>query len=84
MREAREIQVIDNSIDTQKAVFELKEEYWKRLAEWLKRHPLATAIEQSALRTAVKMSQGYFPDERQCKALMNLRKKAIDEGFAKK
>ena len=84
VREAKEIRRIENSIDTQKAVFELGEDYWKRLSEWLKKHPLATDAELRALRIAVRMMQGYFPDERQCKSLMNLRDKAVEEGFPKK
>jgi len=84
LREAKEIRKIENSIDTQKAVFELGEDYWKRLDDWLKKHPLATDAELRALRIAVKMMQGYFPDERQCKNLMNLREKAVNEGFPKK
>ncbi len=83
-REAKEIRRIENTIDTQKAVFELGEDYWKRLSEWLKKHPLATDAELRALRIAVRMMQGYFPDERQCKSLMNLRDKAVEEGFPKK
>lgn len=83
-REAKEIRRIENTIDTQKAVFELGEDYWKRLSEWLKKHPLATDAELRALRIAVRMLQGYFPDERQCKSLMNLRDKAVEEGFPKK
>lgn len=83
-REAKEIRRIENTIDTQKAVFELGEDYWKRLSEWLKKHPLATDAELRALRIAVRMMQGYFPDERQCKSLMNLRDKAVEEGFPQK
>lgn len=84
LREAKADRRIENTIDTQKAVWELSEDYWKRLDKWLRLHPLATEAEKRALKIAVKMSQGLFPDEKQCKSLMNLRAKAISDGFAPK
>ncbi len=83
-REARAERKIENSIDTQKTVFELDEAYWKQLEIWLKSHRLATSSEDKALKYAVRMSDGYFPDERQCNSLLNLRQKAIGEGFPEK
>ena len=84
LREAREIRKIENTIDTQKAVLDLGEEYWRKLSEWLKRKPLATDAELRALKIACKIMQGFFPDERQCKSLMNLREKAVENGFPPK
>ena len=84
LREAKADRKMENTIDTQKAVWELKEDYWKRLENWLRMHPLATEIEKRALKVAVKMSQGSFPDEKQCKNLMALRARAVAEGFAPK
>lgn len=84
LREAKADRKIENTIDTQKAVWELTEDYWKRLEKWLRLHPMATEIEKRALKIAVKMSQGYFPDEKQCQNLMNLRARAVSEGFAPK
>lgn len=83
-QEARALRKIENTIDTQKAVLDLGEDYWVRLDTWLKSHPLADMFELSALRIALKMSQGFFPSDRQCKSLMNLRDRAIEEGFPKK
>lgn len=83
-KEARAQRRIDNTIDTQTKVLELGEEYWKKLDVWLKVHRLATEAENRALRCAVKISSGYFPDERQCKSLINLREKAVREGFPQK
>lgn len=83
-REARDLRKIDNSIDAQTLVLELGDAYWKKLDEWLKKHRLATDAELRALKVAVKISMGYFPDERQCKSLINLRSKAIREGFPEK
>ena len=82
-REAREIRKIENTIDDQKQVFDLGEEYWKRLEIWLRSHPLAIATEQKALKYATSMSRGLFPDDRQCKSLIKLRERAIQEGFPK-
>lgn len=82
-REARDIRKIENTIDDQKAVFELGEEYWKQMEVWLRSHHIATAIELKGLKYAMTMSKGNFPDERQCKNLLKLRDRAIQEGFPK-
>lgn len=82
-RKAREIRKIEDTIDNQKQVFDLGEEYWKRLEIWLRSHPLAIATEQKALKYATSMSRGLFPDDRQCKSLIKLRERAIQEGFPK-
>ena len=78
---AREIRKIDNSIDDQKLVLDLGESYWIKLDVWLKKYPLATATEIKALRYATTMSQGNFPDDKQCRNLVKLRERAIQEGF---
>lgn len=83
-KEARDLRKIDNTIDAQTTVLELGEEYWTKLDDWLKSHRLATEAELRALKVAVKISRGYFPDERQCKNLINLRTKAVREGFPEK
>ena len=82
-KEARTVRKIENTIDDQKQVFELGEEYWKRLEIWLRSHPLATVAEQKALKFATAMSRGMFPDDRQCKSLIKLRERAVQEGFPK-
>lgn len=79
--EARHIQKVENTIEDQKMVFELGEQYWKQLEIWLMSHRLAIASENNALKYAVRMSLGSFPDEKQCKQLMNLRERAVGEGF---
>lgn len=83
-KEARNIRKIENEIDNQKFVFELGEEYWKRMEIWLRSHPMASSVELKALKYATAISQGYFPDERQCKSLIKLRDRVIQEGFLKK
>ncbi len=80
-RDARDIRKIENTIDNQKAVLDLGEEYWQKLESWLKQIRLATESETRALKYATRMSAGYFPDERQCKELLNLKMKAVREGF---
>lgn len=80
-KEARALRKIENSIDDQKTVLELGEMYWKNLEIWLRSHRLATATELKALKYATAMSLGKFPDEKQCKHLIHLREKAMDEGF---
>lgn len=82
-KEARAIRKIENGIDDQKQVLDLGEEYWKQLESWLKSHRLATATEQKALIYATSMSKGQFPDERQCKSLIKLRERSVQEGFPK-
>lgn len=83
-REARELRRMENTIDDQKMVFELGENYWKQLQVWLLSHRIETAIEARALRVATTISLGFFPDERQCKSLIKLRERAIREGFPPK
>lgn len=84
VQEARRMRKIENTIDAQTEVLELGEEYWLKLAEWLQGHRLATEAEIRALKPATRISSGMFPDERQCKNLLNLRKKAVREGFPNK
>lgn len=83
-KEARAQRKIENTIDDQTMVLELGEEYWKKLEAWLRSHRLATEAEGRALKYAVKISSGFFPDDRQCKNLINLREKAVREGFPQK
>ena len=83
-REARQIRKIENTIDDQKAVLDLGEQYWINLDVWLRKYPLANSYETAALHKAMKISQGQFPNERQCKLLMGLRERAVGEGFPPK
>ena len=83
-REARQIRKIENTIDDQKAVLDLGEQYWINLDVWLRKYPLANSYENEALHKVMKISQGQFPNERQCKLLMGLRERAVGEGFPPK
>ena len=80
-REARELRAVENTVDDQKAILDLGEEYWKQLSAWLKSHRIATSSELNALKFAMAISQGYFPDYRQSKSLLKLRERAMQEGF---
>ena len=83
-REARQERRLENEIDNMKLVFDLGEMYWKQMELWLRSHRIATAAESKALSYAVKISSGFFPDERQSKNLIKLREKAMAEGFPPK
>lgn len=83
-REARQERRLDNEIDNMKFVLELGEAYWKQMELWLRSHRLATTAESKALIYAMKISSGFFPDEKQSKNLLKLRDKAIVEGFPPK
>lgn len=83
-KDARELRKLENTIDSQTTVYNLGEEYWVRLESWLRSHPLATDAEKRALCHAVQISNGIFPDERQCKSLLLLRDKSVREGFPEK
>lgn len=83
-REARQIRKIENTIDDQKAVLDLGEQYWINLDVWLRKYPLANRYETVALHKAMKISRGQFPNDRQCKLLMGLRERAVGEGFPPK
>lgn len=82
-KEARNIRKLDNTIDDQTQVLELGEEYWKQLDIWLRSHRIATATELKAMKYATTISLGNFPSDSQCKNLVKLRKRAIQEGFPK-
>lgn len=84
VREARIIRRIENTIDSQTAVLELSEAYWVKLSQWLQVHQIGTESEVRSLKPATRISSGMFPDERQCKNLLNLREKAVREGFPEK
>ena len=83
-KEARAARRVENTIDDQKMVLDLGEKYWKMLEGWLTSHRIATSMEMRAMRFATRISAGYFPDEKQCKSLLALRKRAISEGFPEK
>ena len=83
-KEARRERKLENEIDNMKVVFDLGEAYWKQMELWLRSHRLATAAESKALTYAIKMSSGFFPDEKQSKNLLKLREKAVAEGFPPK
>ena len=83
-REARQERRLENEIDNMKLVFDLGEMYWKQMELWLRSHRIATAAESKALSYAVKISSGFFPDERQSRNLIKLREKAMAEGFPPK
>ncbi len=83
-KEAQRERKLENEIENMKVVFDLGEAYWKQMELWLRSHRLATAAESKALTYAIKMSSGFFPDEKQSKNLLKLREKAVAEGFPPK
>lgn len=83
-KEARQDRKIENTLDTQVFVLDLGEEYWKKLENWLTLNRFGTEQEIRALKFATKFSSGIFPDEKQSKYLVNLRQKAVQEGFPPK
>ncbi len=75
---------MENNIDNEKYIISSwirLEDYWKLLCLWLKSHLIALTSEVKALNLATKISQSYFPDEKQ--SPKKLREQAIEEGFPK-
>lgn len=81
VREARHERKVENTIDDQMLVLDLGEAYWQSLQSWVVNKIATSKKEIRALKYATRISEGYFPDEKQCKDLLGLRSRAVDDGF---
>ena len=79
-RKAKKEQKVVNGINAQVEVIKYPVEFWKRLSEFTVNNHLVTPTDVSALALACKMPN-KLPNSYQCKRLLDLLDKAIEEGF---
>ena len=79
-KDAASVQTIDNGIEAQKYVFDKKAEYWGKICDWNNSSYALSAKEKSILEIASSIPI-KIPSEKQCKTIVEIEKKAIEEGF---
>lgn len=80
-RDAGKEQRLQNKVSLMIRVAEYGADKWKVLLEWGTANHIFTPQEISFIRAAVSMEEGKFPSEKQCIKIMQLLKKAKEEGF---
>lgn len=79
-RDARAMQQVDSGIDEQALILAQGQEYWQELLEWTSARNGIAPTDERSLRAAAGQ-YGGLPTERQCKRLLQLKKRCEDEGF---
>ncbi len=79
-RAARAMQQMDSGIDDQEVVLSLGQAYWQQLLEWATARDGIAATDERSARAAAGQ-YGSLPTERQCKRLLQLKKRCEEEGF---
>ena len=79
-KEAATVQGIDNGIEAQKYVFDKTDKYWKSMQAWNKTSFALSHKEKSILDLAAAIPI-KIPTEKQCLSLLDVEKKALEEGF---
>ncbi|RHR56391.1 hypothetical protein DWX10_06810 [Clostridium sp. AF18-27] len=79
-RNAGKEQRLQNKASLMIQVAEYGADKWKVLLEWGTANHIFTPQEISFIRAAVSMEEGKFPSEKQCIKIMQLLKKAKEEG----
>lgn len=82
-RFAQKEQKVINEIQAQTAVVSYPVEMWERLSEFVVKNHMVTPTDVSALTIACQMPS-KIPNAYQCKRLLILMKKALEEGFLNK
>jgi len=77
---ARDIQKMDGGIDAQITVVNLGAAFWSKLQVWGKKNLLLGEVDNKLISIAIK----GVPNEKQCKELIALRGRLIEEGFSEK
>lgn len=80
-RQGEQQQIVDNGIAAQSEVLRLGGPYWAKLLEWGNVNRLLSETDAGVLRTAAAIPR-RLPSERQSQRLMEVRRKALAEGFA--
>lgn len=79
-KEAKTIQGIDNGIEAQKYVFDKTDKYWKKMQAWNRDYFALSHKEKSILDIAAAIPM-KIPTEKQCLSLLDVERKALEEGF---
>lgn len=82
-RFAQKEQKVINEIQAQTAVVSYPVEMWERLSEFVVKNHMVTPTDVSALTIACQMP-AKIPNAYQCKRLLILMEKALEEGFSNK
>jgi hypothetical protein len=78
--DAKVVQGIDNGIHAQKYVLEKGDLFWSQILEWSKSNRIFSPMENSLLQIASQIPL-KIPTEKQSLMLLNIEKKAIEDGF---
>ena len=78
--DAKKVQVIDSGISRQKYVVEKGTAYWERLRQWNSGIRILIPKETDILGIACSMPN-RIPSDKQSQILMDIERKAIEEGF---
>ncbi|WP_170308242.1 AIPR family protein [Parashewanella tropica] len=79
-KEAATTQKIDNGIEAQKYIIEKTRNYWKKMQDWNKASFVLSHKEKSILDVAASIPM-KIPSEKQSLMLLDIEKKALEEGF---
>ncbi|MEZ7275914.1 AIPR family protein [Pseudoalteromonas sp. 68 DY56-GL68] len=79
-KEAANVQSIDNGIEAQRYIFDKTDKYWKKMQAWNKASFVLSHKEKSILDIAAAIPM-KIPTEKQCLSLLDIERKALEEGF---
>jgi hypothetical protein len=79
-RTARGLQQMDSGIDDQAIVLSLGQAYWQELLDWTTVRGRIAQTDERCLRSAAGQ-YGGLPTDRQCKRLLQVKKRCEEEGF---
>ncbi len=79
-KDGEQVQALDNGIAAQSEVARLGGPYWAALLEWGNKNSLLSDTDAGVLRTAAAIPR-RLPSEKQSLRLMEVRRKALAEGF---
>lgn len=79
-RDAADVQEIDDGINAQSTVIKIGSPYWKALLDWESTMRVLSPTDVGILQSALNM-QRRLPSEKQCKRLLEIRRKAEADGF---
>jgi len=79
-KDAKKVQKVLNDINAQVEVYNKGLKYWNALIDWASTSDILTEKEMSILSSTLRMN-ATPPSEKQCKVILEVERKAIDEGF---
>jgi len=79
-KNSKKEQKINNDLDAEITVYKKGLEYWTALIEWGRSADFLSEKEMSILSSTLRMNTN-LPSEKQCKVILQIEKKSIQEGF---